>query len=325
MGMGLLAAGALSGLGQAGMNIGQQMIKSGLDEQEREYLMSRQKAFNLEQAREMQALKDEVIDKERKATGMLYEQATSGTGVAEGPPTEDGVLPKGPMSDKEKRVAYSDALGKAGRHAEKMQVDTLLQRDEATTAMQDLRDRLNQRTNDTKLATTGMRVNGQLAGKSADLAARLAKLRGGSTGTRSNSSGKSGDGHDKFYDDFFKADEKAGLNFQDTDGYALFKDVIRQAKIGNRDPDILAAEAVRRISEAREAATVNGVLDRAKYRELLDKIRQPKNPTLQDDPSISDASIIEAGRRAAESEVGGDKEIEEPWWKGKATADDFLQ
>lgn len=97
MGMGLLAAGALSGLGQAGLNIGQQMVKSALDESEREYLMGRQKAFNLEQKREEIAMKDEAETSSRtrmmndinaekellvgKKTSPLYDEASQKIGL----------------------------------------------------------------------------------------------------------------------------------------------------------------------------------------------------------------------------------------------------
>lgn len=318
MGMGLL--GAMGGLGEAGMQIGNQMMQGAMrSELQREHL------DYLAQERDRTEKKQE---EKRKAIGQIISNATSGKVDVEGPPTEDGQMPQRQMNRKEKLDAAGTALLNNGEVALGQGLLGLASRED--TAQDKYYNALLRQTerNESKeklaeLADATKRRGQNMA--QGRFKARLDSLRSGGTRSGSGAGGRGGDGHDKFYDDFFKADEKAGLNFQDTDGYALFKDVIRQAKIGNRDPDILAAEAVRRISEAREAATVNGVLDRAKYRELLDKIRQPKNPTLIDDPSISDASIIEAGRKAAESEVGGDEEVKEPWWKGKATADDFLQ
>lgn len=93
MGMGLLAAGALSGLGQAGSNIGQQMVKSALDEQERDYIMRRQQEFQIAQeertdARVEQKRKDMMADiaTERDSivgnkTSPLYDEATQKIGM----------------------------------------------------------------------------------------------------------------------------------------------------------------------------------------------------------------------------------------------------
>ncbi len=279
MGMGLL--GAMGGLGQAGQQIGNTMMQHALKEEEITWLTDRQNKM----AEMHEARKKAAIDTERKETGLLYDKATSGAGIAEGPPTEDGAMPKGPMSDKEKMSAYSDALGKAGRHAEKMQVDTLMQRDEATTAMRELKDRLNQRTNDTRLTTTGMRVDGQLAGKSATLASILAR-RGAGGAAGSSASGNSNnadlskivDGITKKYGGVFDANKDTNSP-ADLDGMNAFERLVEiglQASPSARHGDV-ALEALNRIEAARKSATdANGAIDRQKYLAALKGIHAYK-------------------------------------------------
>lgn len=303
MGMGLLAAGALSGLGQAGLNIGQQMVKSALDESEREYLMGRQKAFNLEQKREEITMANEQADVERtRRAGLLGGVDPSLTGSAKTKAQLDALTAAGDLESGSKmHPQYASEIA-----GERYEADRKYREGRDAEVDKRLREIAAGR-DATRMAQTGMRVDGQLAGKSADLAARLARLNGGTGGSgRSRSpsgGGGKGDGYDKFYNEFFKADEKAGLASNDMDGFSVFRRYMAQATSQNpgANTDHLAANAIRQISNAREMATGPDGLDVKKYRQLLDALGREKNPTLQDDPTINDANVIDSALRESGS------------------------
>ena len=87
------------------------------------------------------------------------------------------------------------------------------------------------------------------------------------------------------------------------DGFSVVRRYMAQATSQNpgANTDHLAANAIRQISNAREMATGPDGLNVKKYRQLLDALGREKNPTLQDDPTINDANVIDSALRESGS------------------------
>lgn len=295
MGMGLLAAGALSGLGQAGLNIGQQMVKSALDEQERDYIMRRQQEFQIAQDDRVQT---RVAD-ERARLGGIYDKATSGAGVAEGPPTEGGMLPKGPMSRQEKMQSAAEAYRASGDTAQAAQIELLLQKDAATEQTLALRRDLQEQTNEIKrqdLARkqqfTDWRVNGGTAarGGSGGVAGSSRAGAGGSGGVgKEPDFGKTVDSALKRIDSLFGADKESG---RPEDLYGknaaewMIEKGMRGAPPGTRPGDIAIAVADKIMDIRKRFSDESGrVVDVAGYKSALAELRryQTKGEVVGDD------------------------------------------
>ena len=293
MGMGLL--GAMGGLGQAGQQIGQQMMQHALREEELSWLEERQNRM----AEMAETRKKASIDDERKRLGGIYDKATSGAGVAEGPPTEGGMLPKGPMSRQEKMQAAAEAYRASGDTAQADQIEGRLQKDAATEQTLALRRDLQEQTNEIKrqdLARkqqfTDWRVNGGTAarGGSGGVAGSSRAGAGGYGGVgKEPDFGKTVDSALKRIDSLFGADKESG---RPEDLYGknaaewMIEKGMRGAPPGTRPGDIAIVVADKIMDIRKRFSDESGrVVDVAGYKSALAELRryQTKGEVVGDD------------------------------------------
>lgn len=305
MGMGLLAAGALSGLGQAGLNIGQQMVKSALDESEREYLMGRQKAFNLEQKREEITMKDEAETSSRtrmmndinaekellvgKKTSPLHDEASQKIGLLSH------------LSEDEKAAALDAVSQNKGAEQGKLRGDLrttieagintghiapekaagLLKSDTSNDVKLAIAEgRINQLQDyltfqRDKLATTdNTKRRGQDMRAETAANGQAARAEGGAG--KSNSDDKAWESTAKEYNKFFVGKDETGNEQLDAVGKSAFRRMMSMNRPSGVSAEEAADDAVNAIQTVRRKSTVAGSLDKDLYSQNLERLFKPR-------------------------------------------------
>lgn len=103
----------------------------------KEYMMEKENDLAVQRAEMLEAMREQKILRERDRAGEVYSNATKGPGVAEGPPTEDGAMPKGPKSERESVSSARDAYYSKGMTDYGRLMDERLARLDANDARKD--------------------------------------------------------------------------------------------------------------------------------------------------------------------------------------------